>query len=116
MKRPADLYHFFPQNPGIDSNIAVLPLVSPMFALSQIGTHLIVHLLRIGIAERVAHLMGDLAEERCHAVECSPRLLRIQRNVCAGKRRPDVWWEQLLEAAPMNARLHRPVMIDLDAP
>src|SRR5207245_10137620 len=39
-----------------------------------------------------------------------------KRDKRIGKLQPDVWWEQLLEAAPMNSWLHRPVMIDLDAP
>src|SRR5438105_2253529 len=82
----------------------------------QIGAYLIVYLLRIGITERVAHIGGDLAEERYHAIKRRPGLLDTQRDIRTGKLRPDVWWEQLLEAAPIHPRLHRPVMIDLDAP
>src|SRR5262249_17304002 len=70
------------------------------------------------IAERVADLLCNLAEERHHALERRPVLLDLQRasDVGPGKRRPEVWWEQVLEAAPMHPRLHRPAMIDLDAP
>src|SRR5438552_17569704 len=82
----------------------------------QIGAHPIVHLLRIGIAERVAHIEGDLAEERYREIERRPGLLDIQRAIRPGKLRPDVGWEQLLETAPIHPRLHCPVLIDLDAP
>ncbi len=44
----------------------------------QVGAHPIVHLLRIGIAERVAHIEGDLAEERYREIERRPGLLDIQ--------------------------------------
>src|SRR5260221_6594150 len=58
----------------------------------QIGAHLMVHLLQIRIAERIAHIGGDLAEERYQAIERRPGLLDIQRDIRRGKLRPDVWW------------------------
>jgi hypothetical protein len=82
----------------------------------QISADLLVHLLRIGIAQRVAHLSGDLAEERDHPIERRPAFLDIQRDIRRGKLRPDVWWKQVLEAASIHPRLQRPAMIELDAP
>lgn len=44
----------------------------------DVGTYQIIHLLRVRIAERVAHRPRDPAEERYQPVECPPDLLDIQ--------------------------------------
>jgi len=39
--------------------------------------------LWIDIAQYVSYIQRDLAEERYHAIECSPGLLDIQRDIYA---------------------------------